>query len=189
MNLLYQMGKEDLSSFSKKWGWVLAFGVALVALGIFAISYSCVATIISVMFLGIVLVASGIVILIESFQFWWKKWGGFFTHFLMGILYLIAGAMLIKTPTVGSISLTLILAIFYIFLGISRITYALTYDLPSKGWRLFNGIITLLLGILILMKWPMSGLFIIGLFVGIDLFITGWVYIMVALSARRYQIQ
>jgi uncharacterized membrane protein HdeD (DUF308 family) len=54
----------------------------------------------------------------------------------------------------------------------------------NRGWRLASSIITLLLGVLILLEWPASGLFIIGLFIGIDLIFTGWVYIVSALSAR-----
>ncbi len=184
MRYLFQLNEPDLLAFNKNWGWFLAWGIILLVLGALAISYSMFTTIISVIFLGIILTASSVIIIIDAFQFWWRKWGGFFIHLVTGILYFVLGVMLMKLPMLGSISLTLLIAIFYILLGIFRITYSLSFQLPKQRWRLFNGILALILGILILAEWPLSGQFIIGLFIGIDLLVCGWVYIMAALSAR-----
>lgn len=175
----------NLQVISKHWGWFLGWGIILVGLGILAIAYDTLATLISVVFLGIILAAGGIAVIIEACQFWWGKWGGFFIHAITGILYLALGIMLIKFPVLGSISLTLLIAIFYISLGVFRVVYSLSVHLPNRGWRIFNGILAFILGILILSQWPLSGLFIIGLFIGIDLLFSGWVYIMTALSARQ----
>ncbi len=56
---------------------------------------------------------------------------------------------------------------------------------PHWGWVLFNGIITLILGIIIWRQWPVSGLWVIGLFIGIDLIISGWAWIMLSFAARQ----
>jgi uncharacterized membrane protein HdeD (DUF308 family) len=181
------LSQYNKTLFNKNWGWFLGWGILLVTLGILAITYSAITTLVSIIFLGIILIIGGIIVLIETFQFWWDKWGGFFAHLIVGLLYLACGILLIKLPVLGSVSLTLFLSIFYISLGIFRIVYCLSVKLPHRGWRLFNGAIALILGILILAQWPASGLFIIGLFIGIDLLFSGWVYIMMALSARRLE--
>ena len=169
---------------SQHWGWFLAWGLALVALGVLAVVYSVSATLLSVIFFGALLTISGVVIIFDSFKSSWGNWSEFFLHLGMGLLYLIAGVILIKGPVMGSITLTLILAVFYIVLGVVRTISCLTRPVSKRGWRLASSIITLLLGLLILIEWPASGLFIIGLFIGIDLIFTGWIYVMTALSVR-----
>ncbi|HEX4046170.1 MAG TPA: DUF308 domain-containing protein [Gammaproteobacteria bacterium] len=173
-----------LPTFNQHAGWFIAWGAVLVILGFFAISAALWTTLISVILLGAIIFATGIVVMIDSFIFWRHKLSGFWLHFFMAILYLLAGIMLITNPEISSVSITLILAIFYVCVGISRIVYSLSLRLPQWGWNFFNGIIALLLGILIIAGWPMSGLYIIGLFVGIDLVFLGWAYLMSGFCAR-----
>lgn len=184
MRTMFMMSDADRTAFGNNWGWFLFWGIALMILGIIAISFASVTTLISVVFLGIVLTIVGAVITIDAFQFWRYIWSSFFIHLLMGILYLGAGIIMIKGPASASISITLLLAILYMSLGVFRIIYSLAYQMPNRSWRLFNGIVSLILGILILKAWPNSGLFIIGLFIGIDLLIAGWVYVIGAFAAR-----
>jgi uncharacterized membrane protein HdeD (DUF308 family) len=184
MSLSIRFDDQHLPAFGKNWGRFLLWGIVLVILGVVAICASTIATLISVVALGFLIFFAGAVILIDTLTFWWGKWGGFFLHLLAAILYLIVGAILIMNPIEGSISLTLLLGAFYVVIGLYRIFYSTTAQLPRWGWSLFNGIISLLLGILILASWPSSALFIIGLFVGIDLVFAGWTYIMAALAAR-----
>ena len=172
------------AAFNQNKHGFLAWGIALVILGLLAIFYSTFTTLLSIVVLGFVIFVAGAFIIVDTFSFWWGKWTGFFLHLLMGILYLAAGLMLINSPVMGSISITLLLAILYIIVGFFRIVYSMSMRMPRYGWSLFNGIITLLLGILILAQWPMTGLFIIGLFIGIDLVFCGWAYIMSAMAAR-----
>lgn len=178
------LGGLYLAAFSKNWCWFLLWGIVLLVLGIIALGYTTATTLISVILLGFIIFISGVVIIIDTFTFWWRKWGGFILHLLIGILYLVVGIMFIQSPLSASISLTLLLAILFIIVGIFRIIYSLSIRLPSWGWMLFNGIITLILGILIYSQWPASSLYIIGLFVGIDLIFAGWAYIMASLAAR-----
>lgn len=184
MNSQLGVSPFQLANFSKNWAWFFIWGIVLVLLGVLAISATTWTTLFSVVFLGFVLLGSGIVILINSFTFWWGKWGGFFLHLIMGFLYAAVGILLIKSPILASVSLTWFLGIFYTVLGVFRIGYSLSVHGPQWGWNFFNGIITLILGILIMASWPASSLYIIGLFVGIDLLFCGWAYIMAALSAR-----
>ena len=173
-----------LTIFSKNWGWFFLWGIILVILGCVAISAATMTTLLSVIFLGVLLLISGIVIIVDCFSFWWGQGSGFFLHLLMGLLYTICGVMLIKSPLLSSVSLTLFLGIFYVLIGISRMMYSSLLRTPNWGWNFSSGILSLLLGVLIIAALPQSALFIIGLFVGIDLIFCGLTYLMVALAAK-----
>lgn len=170
---------------NKNWGWFVGFGIALIALGIFAIGAAALTTLISVVFLGVLLIIGGVVMLIDTFKAWSGSVGSFILFFLFSLFYLIAGILLIKHPVSAAVSITLLLAIFYMVVGVFRILGSLAMRLPHWGWGLFSGIIALALGILIMAHWPASSLFIIGLFVGIDLVFNGWTYVILGLAARR----
>jgi uncharacterized membrane protein HdeD (DUF308 family) len=188
MSLILGFNEKYLPAFGKNWFPFLIWGIALVVLGCVAIAAATFTTLLSVIFIGFILLLSGIVLLFDTFTFWRGKWSGFFLHLLFSILYLAIGFTLIKDPLAGSVSLTFLLGIFYIIMGIFRVTFLPTLRAPMWGWGWLNGIITLLLGILILLSLPSSSLFIIGLFVGLDILFCGIAYIMSALTAKkRYQ--
>lgn len=178
--------RKDLhSAFHQNWQWFLLWGILFIVLGVIAISATFLTTIITVVFLGALIFVAGIVNLIDTFSYWRGKWGGFVLHLVMSILYLLVGIMLVTNPVAASISLTLLLGLLYLILGIFRLIYSLSLRIPRWGWGVASGIITILLGLLILASWPASSLFIIGLFVGIDLLFWGWAYVMAALSTQH----
>lgn len=184
----FQIGNKHLIDYNKNWLRFLIWGMLLVILGAAAISATVFSTLLSVVILGFFIFAGGVVVIVDTFSFWLHKWQGFFLHLLMGILYVGVGLMLIGSPGLSAISLTLLLAILFIFIGIFRIAYSLSHRLTQWGWNLFNGLISLLLGLLILASWPASSLFIIGLFVGIDLVFAGVAYLMIAFTARSQRV-
>lgn len=186
MSLLLPFDAEHMPAFGKNWSRFFLWGVALVILGCIAISAAAFTTLLSVVFIGFLIFFAGIVTIVDTFTFWRGKWQGFLLHLLIAILYLAVGLMLINNPVEGSVSLTLLLGVFYILAGIVRILFASTLQAPKWGWGWLNGVVTLILGILIITNWPESSLFIIGLFVGIDLLFFGWAYIMSALAARNF---
>lgn len=185
MNILSPFSAVQAEAFKQNWQWFLAWGVALIVLGFAAMYFSFYSTILSVILLGGILSIAGVFVMFDAFQFWWKKWGGFAAHLLIGLLYLTVGIILVQQPIASSLSLTLILGIFYIVLGIFRLAYNFSTHLPQRGWRIFGGALTLLLGIFIVAEWPATGLFVIGLFIGIDLLFAGWIYTIGALAARK----
>jgi uncharacterized membrane protein HdeD (DUF308 family) len=73
--------------------------------------------------------------------------------------------------------------------GIFRIVTALALQLPNWGWNLLNGIITLALGVIVWGGWPVSGLWVLGLFIGINLLFTGWARVMLALALRGHRFE
>jgi uncharacterized membrane protein HdeD (DUF308 family) len=92
--------------------------------------------------------------------------------------------MIVEQPKEGAIQLTLIIALFLIVSGIFRIVFAVVERFTGWGWVLLNGAVTLFLGMLIYKQWPLSGLWVIGLFIGIDLIFNGWAWIMLAIGLR-----
>jgi uncharacterized membrane protein HdeD (DUF308 family) len=93
--------------------------------------------------------------------------------------------MIIGHPAESAIQLTLIIAIFLMIGGIFRIVFALSERFSGWEWVLLNGFVALLLGLMIYKQWPASGLWVIGLFVGIDLIFNGWAWIMLSLGLRK----
>lgn len=184
MSMDMMMKNFDKQSFGKNWSWFLAWGILLLCLGFVAIGAAALTTLVSVIFLGILFVCGGAILIIDSVHYWRGKGKAFFINLLIGFLYLAFGVMLIINPLVGAATLTLVLAVLFVLLGLSRVLYALTIRFPQWGWMLISGILTLILGILVAAGWPESSLFIIGIFVGIDLIFGGWAYIMAALVAK-----
>jgi uncharacterized membrane protein HdeD (DUF308 family) len=93
--------------------------------------------------------------------------------------------MLLRNPLASSLVMTLLMALYFLVAGIFRIFTALTVQITGSGWMLVDGIITLILGILVWAQWPMAGLWIIGLFIGINLITYGWSQMMLAFALRR----
>lgn len=179
----FQLPKH-LDSIKQHRGWFTLLGICLTLFGLYAIAASVFTTIVSIIFIGTLFFIAGIFMLIDTFKFWLHKGISFFIHLLLSIFYMIFGTVLFLSPLVGAISLTFFLGIFFIVIGIYRSFYALSLKLPKWGWILFNGIITTILGILVLSQWPISGLYAIGLFVGIDITLIGWTYIMLAIFSN-----
>lgn len=139
----------------------------LIIVGTIAIIYDVAATMLSVLFFGWLLIVAGVFEAVQSF--WQPKWGGFFLHLIGGILALVVGFHLVTSPAAGALVLTLVMAIYFLVMGIVRAITALTMRFPSWGWVFLSGVVSFILGVLIKQQWPYSGLFIIGLFIGIDL--------------------
>jgi uncharacterized membrane protein HdeD (DUF308 family) len=74
---------------------------------------------------------------------------------------------------------------FLMFDGLFRIVTAISVRYPNWGWMLLNGVVSLVLGIMIWRQWPLSGLWVIGLFVGIQMIFNGWSFVMLAVAAKN----
>lgn len=172
-----------IDEIRRGWGWLLAIGIILVILGIIALVDSIAVSIVSMILFGWILVVTGIVEAVQAFRH--RGHGHFFLHLLNAIFSIVVGVMLLRNPLAGSIIATLLLASYFVVLGIFRIGTALTVRVPGSGWALVDGIISLILGILVWAQWPESGLWIIGLFIGINLITTGWSEVMLAIAVRR----
>jgi uncharacterized membrane protein HdeD (DUF308 family) len=173
----------SLTEFQKNRGWFLALGILLIVAGTLAIIYDVAATLLSVLFFGWLLIIMGAIEAVQSF--WQPRWGGLFLHLMVGILAVVVGFHLVSSPAAGALVLTWVMAIYFMVIGIFRIIAVIAMQFPNWGWVLLSGIITFILGVLIRSQWPISGLWIIGLFIGIDMIFSGWSYVMLALAVKK----
>jgi uncharacterized membrane protein HdeD (DUF308 family) len=162
--------------------FLLTMGIALILLGAVAVASSFVATIAAVMVFGILLLLGAIFQVVTAF--WGRRWRGFFLHLLAGVLYLIAGLFMIDNPLAAALSLTLLVAACLLVGGILRIVISLVERFEGWGWSLLSGAISLLLGVAIWRQWPLDGLWVIGLFVGIEMMFSGLAWLMLGLAVR-----
>lgn len=177
------MNIQDIRNSKKNAGVLLGLGLALIVLGTLAIYSVVYATFASVIFFGWLLIFAGFIQFGHSLYA--RYWSGFWLQFIIGLCAVAAGALILFDPLAGMISLTLLLSLWFIIQGVIRIWLSLTKRFEHWIWILASGIISLLLGILILMQWPASGLYIIGLFVGIDLIFNGWSLVALSTMARK----
>ena len=162
------------------WGWFLAFGIALLLLGVIAVFRSVTATIVSMLFFGwLLLFASGIEIAQAVMV---GHWVGFFHHLLAAILFGVTGLILVTRPVLGAEVVTVFMAMFFLIGGHFQHIGSAWVALPGWGWQALDGLIALVLGVLVLAQWPASGLWVIGLFIGIDLIFYGAAWIALALG-------
>jgi uncharacterized membrane protein HdeD (DUF308 family) len=173
---------HELHSLRNQWWCFLLLGIALLALGIFCIIDPFVPTLASVVLLGFVLMAAGITQIVSAF--WAGKWSGMLIHMLIGVLYIVVGYMIIDAPVINMVLITKFIAIFLIVSGAFRIVSALVVRFQDWGWALLNGCITLLLGVIINRQLPEAALWVIGLFIGIEMILNGWAWVMLALGLR-----
>jgi len=176
---------DEMRALHRYWRWFLALGIGMVALGTFAIGWACIVTltVAATWLFGFVLLAGGITEIVNSF--WSGRWSGMLLHLLIGVLYAVVGFIIIDQPLDAAVSLTLIIALFLMVGGVFRMVFAVSERFSGWGWVLLNGAVSLLLGMLIYKQWPASGFWVIGVFVGIELILNGWAWIMLALAARK----
>lgn len=173
---------SDIDDARKNWGWFLALGVLLVLLGIGVMSSAFYATLFSVFLFGTFLLVGGVIQIFQGFMA--RKWSGLFLSLLLGVLYIIAGGFSMFHPAVAAITLTLWISAFCFIAGLFRMLTALFVRFDQWGWVFFNGLVTFILGAMIYSEWPLSGLWVIGLFVGIDMVLAGWFWVILSLTAR-----
>lgn len=160
-----------------------ALGIGLLLLGGIALSASTMTTFASVIFFGWLLLISGI--MQAGHALWTRKGSHFLFPLMIGILNAVAGVLLILKPVTGALSLTLLLAGIFTASGLIRVVGAFFVKTRQRLWIFFNGLLTLALGVLIGLEWPTSSLWVIGLFVAIDLIFTGALFTMLAFTSNK----
>jgi uncharacterized membrane protein HdeD (DUF308 family) len=174
--------RHELGALGGSWGWFVALGVALVVLGVVALSSVVVASLAAAVAIGLLLVMGGAAETVGAF--WCRGWSGFFLHLLSGILSTVVGLMFLRQPAGGLAALTLLVAAFLMAGGVFKIVASLSYRFANWYLPLISGVIDLVLGVLIWQEWPGSSLWVIGLFVGINLVFRGITWIGLGLALR-----
>lgn len=165
--------------------WQLfALGLVSIIVGFLAIGSTIIATLASVTVFGVLLLIAGFTEVIHAVMV--RNLKGFALHLLAAALYLMVGLFMLEDPIQAAAVLTLLLAASFLVGGVLRIIFSLAVQFHGWPWVVVNGVVDLLLGVLIWNRWPESSLWVIGLFVGIDLLLHGWSWVILALSVRTY---
>jgi len=149
----------------------LLLGIVFILAGIVVLGDVVLATIVSAFFIGFFAIVGGVFEIIHAF--WTKGWGGFIWQIILGLLYVAAGIILVTQPVAGALVLTWVLGIVLIASGFVRIFLGFR-NWAEAGWLLLlSGIFGVIAGLIILTGWPVTGLWVIGFLIGIDLILAG----------------
>jgi uncharacterized membrane protein HdeD (DUF308 family) len=168
------------------WGVFLAEGIVLDLLGLAAIALPPLAGLASTLILGWILIVAGIAGLLSTSRS--RQAPGFGWSLLSAAAALIAGLLLVWNPLAGLVTLTYVLAAYFLVDGVVAVVMALAHRREFSGrweWMLLNGIIDLILAAIILSGMPGDVAWVLGLLVGIDLVFGGMSLIMMALASRK----
>lgn len=175
---------SDINNLKQKSNWFIVVGIILIILGALALGYQFIATVFSVYFIGTLLIIAGVAQVLHSFSI--KGFGQTALWAIMGILYIFIGLMSFVKPIAVSSALTLVISFLLIMSGFTQIFAAFNNrNLPRWGWILTSGIITLILGLIIITGWPYDSLWVLGMFLGIDLVFQGWAYVAIGVALKN----
>jgi uncharacterized membrane protein HdeD (DUF308 family) len=174
------VGTSFRKEMRKNSGLSIAAGVVVMIMGILAMGAPLIAGFSVAVVVGVILIVGAIGQLVFSYRA-----GKHRLATILGVLTIVIGAYMVANPGIALASLTIFLAAYLLVSGISEIIMAFQVR-PVKGWgwELFSGIIAMLLGIMIWRQFPLSGIWAVGVLVGIRLFFGGLTLIMFGFAAR-----
>ena len=168
-----------------KCGWIIALGVVYLVAGIVALSSVAFATAVTVFLVGVMMIVAGVAEVINAIQV--KSWGKSLIWALLGVLYVVAGLLTLENPLLTAKFLTLLLGVFLLASGITKIFLGFSIKAGTPSFMVvLSGLITILVGGVILAAWPVSSLMVLGIFLAVDLISSGvgWISIGLGLKAR-----
>jgi membrane protein HdeD len=164
--------------------WLLITGISLVVLGVGSMISPAIAGNAVVYLIGSLLLLTGLVQLLVGWQA--ESWREKLASLIHGGIATVGGGAVMAHPFYGLAALSLVLAFFFATAGVWKIVSSFTYR-PVPGWiaLLFSGMLDLILGILIWRQWPVSGLWAVGILVGVNLLSTGIAFVVLAITWKR----
>ncbi|MDE2363222.1 MAG: DUF308 domain-containing protein [Hyphomicrobiales bacterium] len=167
---------EAIHRIRGKWGWFVAFGLLAAVMGAAILLYLVVeGTIASVFMIAIAMIVTGGAEIGLGLNA--RSWGRTAMWIVVGLLYIVAGAFALAQPMLAAAGYTLLIGVALLVVGVARIIAALRLDHGPKALIILSGLVGVLLGGMIIASWPASSLFVLGTFLGIDLFFYGLTWI------------
>lgn len=171
-------------TLQNRWGWMLASGIVQLIGGAAAIAVPAAASLVAIGFFSAILLVSAVFNIIHAFKV--RRWSGFALHLLGGLLYAAAGVIVLLYPIEGVATLMLVLGVLFIADGAVRSMLA-TALRPRDGWGWFlaGGLMSMLLGVMLLTMWPAGAMWVVGMLLGINLLFNGMLTTLFAVQCRR----
>lgn len=182
---LTDMRRAIGNALGAHWRLFMVQGAVMVVLGILAILAPVAASIAVDIFAGWLFLISGVVGLIAIFST--HHVHAFLWSLITAALSVVVGLLLIVRPVEGAVSLTILLTAFFIVEGVFQTAIAIASRHVAGGhwgWMLLSGIVDLALAGIIVAGWPGTGIWALGLLVGVNLLTSGWAIVMAAFAGR-----
>lgn len=185
MSAMPGMSPELKDALAKSWKLLLTAGIISAVLGAIAIALPQVASVTITLLVGIMLLIGAVSYVAEAISR--GTTGHRIWSAIVAVLYVIAGVWLIINPVSGTITLTWVLAIFFLVIGIIRILAGIAArgKVPNAGWTIVNGVLAVLIAILVIANLPDDAAWAIGLLVGIQLLFDGIMMIVAGMAAKK----
>jgi uncharacterized membrane protein HdeD (DUF308 family) len=175
---------HDGSRPRTRWGWFVALGIAQLLIGIIAWFDVIAFTLAGTIFIGALLLVAGVFQMVHAFMD--REWGSFILHLLVGVMYVIGGFLLMAEPLAGSLVITILVAAALIIGGILRIVIGIQHrHMPGWGLLLASGVISLVVGLMLYLTLPWSGLWVVGTLIAVELVVHGVSWVQFGLVLRR----
>jgi uncharacterized membrane protein HdeD (DUF308 family) len=165
------------------WYAYAGIGAIFVLLGVVGLGMTFALTMYSILMGGILLVVGGVSQIVSGFTT--RIGSGALLHMACGLLYLLAGVFAISDPELASVVLTLLLSVSLLVTGMTRMVLAFLHRRVLSWLAVFvSGLITLLVGVFVLNRWPWDSAWVIGLFFAIDLISQGMSWLALGFHIR-----
>ncbi|HVE38544.1 MAG TPA: HdeD family acid-resistance protein [Planctomycetota bacterium] len=165
--------------------WMEGMGALLIVLGVLALSFAVISSLLSAIMIGWLLLFAGVTQIAAAFAYWQQRRGGYTVGLLLGVLCVIAGILCLINPARSLQAITFTLAVYFVGSGIIRLPITVTERFPGWSWGVVAAIADILLGILILALLPGASLVVLGTLVGIQLIVSGTTAFMSGVAVRR----
>jgi len=163
---------DTATPLGHRWGWLLALGIVQIIAGCIAIVVPVVASLAAVGIFGAVLLVTALMQLIHAFKI--RAWPRSAWYGLGGVLYAIAGLLVVLYPLGGALTLAILIAILFIADGTLRTVLGTAIrPVPGWGWLVAAGLASIVVGVILLIGWPGTALWATGLLLGVNLIFAG----------------
>lgn len=163
--------------------WRIGLGILALVLGCIGLFMTPALTIAGVIWYGVLFAVLGIALIVETATSAQRPWP--WVNFLLGALYLVAGYLIAFNPLSAAVGLTMLIGMLLIAIGIARLVWAFRLPSGARGIGVASGVFSAILGVMIVMQWPASSFWVIGLFIAVDLISHGVTAIVTGLGERR----
>jgi uncharacterized membrane protein HdeD (DUF308 family) len=179
IHALHSQGQKAENHFN----WLMYLGFFNIVLGFLAVTFTSLATLAAVLYLGWFFILSGSATIYFAFRL--SKVGGHWSLLLFGILAMVCGFFLIIHPAENAVILTFLIAMFIFTSGLFSILSCCFEPHPHQIWVIFGGVVSILCAWIIYSEWPVSGTWVPGTFLGVYLIFHGFTQVQIGSAGRR----